>query len=86
MRASKRHPALPIGRAARLAFDIDEAREGCSKAAKLLLRQKRLDEVQFEECARLDEALEQAHRLLKGTVRDIVWARIERGSRRARSS
>ena len=81
VRASKRHVALPIGRTARLAYEIDTMRMACSKAAQFLVKQESLDEAELEECARLDDALAQAHRLLKTTVRNVVIARLNRRSR-----
>ena len=80
MRSSKRHATLPIGRTARIAYDIDTVRKACSKAAQLLVAQKALDEVELEECACLDDALAQAQRLLKQTVRKIMLSRLNRRS------
>ncbi|HEV2209205.1 MAG TPA: hypothetical protein VG167_10550 [Verrucomicrobiae bacterium] len=81
MRSTKRYPALPIGRTARLAYDIDALREACCKAADAVVAKKPLAEAELEECARLDDALAQAHRLLKGTVRNIMLSRLTRKSR-----
>jgi len=85
MKSSKRHATLPIGRTAKLAFEIDSARGDCSQAAQVILNQKRVNEVELEECARLDDALAQAQRLLKAAVRKILLSRIKRGSRRTRA-
>ena len=85
MKSSKRQVTLPIGRAARIAFEIDTARAGCSKAAQFLVNQKRLDETELEECARLDDALAEAQRTIKATVRSILLSRINRRSRRSRT-
>ncbi|HVV73281.1 MAG TPA: hypothetical protein VHI52_17550 [Verrucomicrobiae bacterium] len=81
MRPSKRHVTLPIGRTARLAYEIDAMRLACSKAAQTLVSRKPLDELELEECARLDDALAQAHRILKGTVRSVMITRLNRRSR-----
>ena len=81
MRSTKRHVHLPIGHTARLAFEIDTVRAGCCEAAQTLLRQKKVEEEEVEECARLDEALAQAHRILKTAVRNIMITRITRRSR-----
>ena len=81
VRSTKRHAHLPIGRAARLAFEIDTIRAGCCQAAQILFRQKKVDEGEVEECARLDEALADAHRILKAAVRGIMISRITRRSR-----
>jgi hypothetical protein len=80
VRSSKRHATLPIGRTAKFAYEIDALRLACSKAAQILVSKKQLDEVELEECARLDEALAEAQRLLKRTVRDIMLARLSRRS------
>jgi len=85
VRSTKRHTALPIGYAARIAFEIDAARSGCSHTARLLIRKTPLDEVELEECARLDDALAEAQRLLKSTVREIMLSRLSRRSRSGRA-
>jgi hypothetical protein len=81
VRSSKRYSALPIGRTARIAYEIDAMRLACSKAAQALMKKDILDEAELEECARLDDALAQAHRLLKSTVRSVMISRISRRSR-----
>ncbi len=81
MRSSKRHVTLPIGRTARIAYEIDAMRLACSKAAQTIVNRKSFDETELEECARLDDALAQAHRLLKTTVRSVMIARLSRRSR-----
>ena len=75
---------LPIGRAARVAFEIDAMRAECSKAAQILLAKEQFDEVEFDECARLDEALGRTHAILKASVRGIMLSRIRRKSRTGR--
>lgn len=69
---------LPIGRTARIVFELDAMRAECSKAAQEMLSQADLDGSEFEECAKLDEALARAHRLLKGHLRRIMLSRISR--------
>lgn len=81
VRSKKRHASLPIGRTARMAYEIDGMRAACCRAAQYLVSKQPLDEAELEECARLDEALAQAHRLLKGTVRRIMISRLNRRSR-----
>ena len=81
MRTSKRHAALPIGRTARIAYEIDAMRAACSKAAQSLMNKKTLDEVELEECARLDDGLARAHRILKCAVRNVMLSRLNRRSR-----
>ena len=80
MRSSKRHATLPIGRSARIAYEIDALRLSCSKAAQVIVANKPLDEVELEECARLDDALAHVQRLLKRTVRNIMLSRLNRRS------
>ena len=58
-------------------------RAECSKAAQEMLSQTDVDRAEFEECAKLDDALAQAHRLLKGNLRRIMLSRISRHSQTA---
>ena len=81
VRTTKRHPALPIGRTARIAYEIEAMRADCCKAAQAIMAKKTVNETELEECARLDDALARAHRLLKGTVRSLMLSRINRRSR-----
>ena len=81
MRSSKSHVTLPIGRAARIAYEIDALRQACCSAAQTVMEQKTLDTTELEECARLDDALAQAQRLLKRTVRSVMMARLNRRAR-----
>ena len=85
VKSSKSQPTLPIGRAARMAFEIDTLRAGCCQAAQVLTRQKTLDESELEECARLDDALAEAQRVIKAAVRRLMLARINRGTRDAQA-
>ena len=85
MKLSKRHSTLPIGRSAGLAFEIDNVRAECSKAAQVIISQKRLDEFELEECALLDDALAHSQRLLKAAVRNVLLSRLKRRSRRSRT-
>jgi hypothetical protein len=71
---------LPIGPAARIAFEIEEMRADCCKAARFLTTRKVLNEQELDECARLDEALDKAHRIIKHAVREIMLCRLERRS------
>jgi hypothetical protein len=80
VRQTQQHVKLPIGRTARIVFELDAMRAECSKAAQELLNQADVDGSEFEECAKLDEALAQAHRLLKGNLRRIMLSRISRHS------
>jgi len=84
VKPTKRHMGLPIGSTARIAFEIDATRAACSKVAQLLLSHEPVNEAELEECARLDEALASAHRLLKATVRSIMLSRLKRSSRARR--
>jgi hypothetical protein len=77
-----RSPALPIGRTARLSFEINDTRAACCQAASELLNHSPVDEAELEECARLEEALAKAQRLLRDTVRRIMLDRLGRRSRR----
>lgn len=81
VRTTKRHSALPIGRTARMAYDIDALREDCCRAARALVRRQTLNEAELEECARLDDALAKAHWVLKSAVRNVMLSRLSRRSR-----
>ena len=78
---TRRNAALPIGRTAKLAYEIDALRADCSKTAANMTRKNVFDEAELEECARLDDALAKAHRLLKITVRNVIMDRLNRRSR-----
>jgi hypothetical protein len=56
-------------------------RAACCKVAANLVKKSPLDEAELDECARLDEALSLAHRILKSTVRNVMISRINRRSR-----
>ena len=71
---------IPIGKTVKLVFEIDELRAQCSKAARQLLSRNPMDGHEFEECARLDDALAEAHALLKARLRAIMISRISRRS------
>ena len=64
-----------------MAFELDAMRAACCRSASMLLKKRKVDEEELEECARLDDALAKAHTLLKSTVRSIVMARLTRRSR-----
>jgi hypothetical protein len=81
VRSNKQHAALPIGRTARFAYDLDALRAGCSKAARHVLAKTSVDEAELEECARLDDAIAHAQRMLKCAVREIMLSRLSRHSR-----
>jgi len=81
VRTSKSHAKLPIGRTARIAFEIDAIRAGCCAAATVLMNERPLKEPELEECARLDDALAKAQHLLKSAVRNVMLSRLHRRSR-----
>lgn len=81
MRANRQKISLPIGRTAMLAYQIDSLRTECCEAAEKMTQQKPLNEAELEECARLDDALADAQRLLKCTITNITVSRIRRRSR-----
>ena len=81
MKANKRHDTLPIGRTARIAYELDAMRASCCRVAQSIANRKDYEEDELEECARLDEALYAAQRLLKSTVRNLMLSRLNRRSR-----
>lgn len=56
-------------------------RAECSKAARAIMKNHPLREADLEECASLDDALAQAHRVLKTAVRNVMLDRLSRRSR-----
>ena len=80
MRANRHKLRLPIGRAARLAFQLEALRVECCEAAGTIMRRKQIDEMELEECAQLDDSLAAAHRLLRRTIAQITLARLKRQS------
>ena len=80
MRVNKHKLKLPIGRTARLAFQLEALRGECCQAAETVMRRKQIDEMELEECARLDDSLAAAHRLLRRTIAQITLARLKRRS------
>ena len=80
MRVDKKKVKLPVGRAARLAFQLEELRVECCQAAETVMKRKQLDEMDLEECAQLDDGLAAAHRILKGTLTRITLTRLKRRS------
>ena len=85
MRVTQRPVTLPIGRTARLSFELDALRADCCRSAQAIVNRKKFEEAELDECARLDEALAQAHRQLKAAVRDIMLSRLRRRSRKSRT-
>jgi hypothetical protein len=66
---------------ARIAYEIEALRIHCCRAADAMMSKSPPDEAGLEECARMDDALAAAHRLLKGTVRGVMISRLSRRSR-----
>ena len=81
MKVNKSKVNLPIGRAAHVAFQIEAMRAECCAAAQLLTNETPLNEEELEECAKLDDALAKAQRLLKSTVAGVMISRLKRRSR-----
>jgi len=80
MKSKKQKISLPIGRTALLAFQINSLRDECCEAAEKFLRQQPVNEAELDECARLDDALAEAQRLLKSAVGRIAFSRLKRRS------
>jgi hypothetical protein len=80
MKIKKPKVSLPLGRTGLLAFQINILRDECCEAAEKIMRQKPLNESELDECARLDDALAEAQRLLKSTVARIAFSRLKRRS------
>lgn len=80
MKAKKRKVQLPIGRIAMLTYQVNALRDECCGAASLLMSQKPLNEAELEECARLDDALAEAHHVLRRTLARVTLSRLKRRS------
>ncbi|HEX4265538.1 MAG TPA: hypothetical protein VH597_14475 [Verrucomicrobiae bacterium] len=80
MKSKKSKISLPIGRTALLAFQLNSLRDECCEAADKMLRQTQVNEAELEECARLDDALAEAQRVLKTVVGQIAFSRLKRRS------
>ena len=72
---SPEHPLLPLAHMAELIFELGMMRDECSQAARILMRTPPVPDIALEECAQLDDALAQAHRVLQITVKRIHAAR-----------
>ena len=80
VRSTKNVAALPIGRTARVAYELDSLRASCSVAAAALLSKTTVNEADVEDCAHLDDALAQAQAVLKAAVRKVMLSRLSRHS------
>ena len=81
MKARKQKFPLPLGRAALIAFQLNSLRDECCEAADKLCRGKNIDEAELDECARLDDALAEAQRVIKFAVAGIASSRLKRRTR-----
>jgi hypothetical protein len=81
VRETKNHAALPIGRTARTAYDLDALRAACCKAARMIVNRSEYAAAELEECAALDDALAHAQRVLKNAVRTVMLSRLSRNTR-----
>jgi hypothetical protein len=68
---------LPLEYAAQLVFELHSMRRECSEFASHLLTQQNVDENDLEECARLDDALARASRVLRDGLDRIRFDRIK---------
>lgn len=80
VRVNKNKVFLPIGRAAQVAFQLEALRAECCAAAHLLANESPVNEAELDECARLDDALAEAQRILKSTVAGVMISRLRRRS------
>ncbi len=80
MKPTDQLTTLPLAYAAELAFEMCHMRDECSHAAQALMRRCPVDEAALEDCARLDDALAQAHEILQRALRRIQLARARRGN------
>jgi hypothetical protein len=81
MKAKQLRTPLPLGRVALMALQLNSLRDECCETAQKLCRRKKLNESELDECARLDDALAEAQRVLKSAVAGIADSRLKRRSR-----
>lgn len=81
MKPKNQRVSLPLGRTVLIAFQLNSLRDECCEAAEKLCRYKNVDQSELDECARLDDALAEAQRVLKFTVSQIASSRLRRRSR-----
>lgn len=62
---------LPLEYAAQIVFELNSMRRECSELAGRLMSRNPVNERGLEECARLDDALAQAHGMLREAVNGI---------------
>jgi hypothetical protein len=80
MKNKKPKISLPLGRAGLLVYAMNSLRDECCAAAGKMIRKKSFDEAELEECARLDDALAEAQRVLKSAVVRVTFSRLKRRS------
>ena len=64
-----------------MAFQMEALRAECCAAAHLLANESPINDAELDECARLDDALADAQRILKSTVAGVMISRLKRRSR-----
>lgn len=69
---------LPLEYVAQIVFELHSMRRECSEFASRLMSQRPLNENGLEHCARLDDALAQAHGVLQDAVDSIKASKIKR--------
>jgi hypothetical protein len=62
---------LPLEYAAQIAFELHSMRRECSEFAGRLMSKRPLNERGLDQCARLDDALAQAHGILQNALDSI---------------
>jgi hypothetical protein len=70
---------LPLEYAAQIVFELHSMRRECSEFASHLLSQPNTTERDLEDCARLDDALARASRLLRTALESV---QVDRNKRR----
>jgi len=71
MQMNRRALTLPLEYVSELAFEMHLMRGECGDLARQLLNQPRADERLLDECAQLEEALAEAHRVLHSVTARI---------------
>ncbi len=67
--------ALPLDYVAEIVLELGLVRDECVNAARAVMARKPLDEKLLEDCARLDDAVALAHRILQSNLKALQHAR-----------
>jgi hypothetical protein len=79
VKSQNQKTALLLDNAVDLMFEIHVMRRDCCLAARSFSGKGHADGAALEDCARLEESLAKAYRMLQSTLQDIQFSRAKRG-------